>query len=149
MGETKGFKVRVGVVLVSHGKLLLVRQNDRPFWVFPGGTLEQEEGLETCAIREIQEELGLTIRVVKLLYVADFMHPKRHAIDVFFLGEIVSGQMTLATDENLNEAGYFTLEQLKRLDIQPAVVAQRVLAAMEAGFDSESGGYVGEYAPNA
>jgi ADP-ribose pyrophosphatase YjhB (NUDIX family) len=37
---TKGelFKIRVGVVVLDESdRLLLVRQNKRPFWVLPGG----------------------------------------------------------------------------------------------------------------
>ncbi|MEM0950933.1 MAG: NUDIX hydrolase [Cyanobacteria bacterium P01_H01_bin.74] len=66
-------KVRVGVVIIDEAGVLLVQQNNKPFWVFPGGTLEPGEGLFDCGIREIDEELTLSIEIKKILYLADFV----------------------------------------------------------------------------
>lgn len=33
------------------------------YWEFPGGTCEPGESLEQCVIREMQEELGVTVTV--------------------------------------------------------------------------------------
>lgn len=133
MGKTEGFKVRVGVILIhqdlpdSEPKLLLVRQNNRPFWVFPGGTLEPGEGLTTCGIREMQEELNLSVKLSEWSYLADFFHPKRQVVDVFFQGFWESGELTMTLDENLNEVGWFALKDLQALDVRPHLAKQAVL----------------------
>ena len=53
------------VALVREGKVLLIKRALAPYqhlWTFPGGRMEPGETVEQCAIREVQEELGITIR---------------------------------------------------------------------------------------
>lgn len=53
------------------GKVLIVKrgqnQSGAGDWEFPGGKVEEGETLEEALIREIQEELGIQIRVSELL----------------------------------------------------------------------------------
>lgn len=145
MGQTQGFKVRVGVVLMHRNNILLVRQNNRDFWVFPGGTLEPGESMGECAVREIQEECNLEIEAVKLLYVADFITAERQAIDVFFLGRILSGEFRLTEEENINEGGFYPLEALHKMLVAPPPIAHQVLKDAPGGFEHASGQYLGRY----
>lgn len=54
-------------ILQRGGKILLAKRPSKGLlgglWEFPGGKVEQGESLESCLEREIQEELGVTIRV--------------------------------------------------------------------------------------
>jgi len=53
------------VGIVRHGKILLIKRAFAPYqnlWTFPGGRMDDGETIEQCAIREVQEELGLTVR---------------------------------------------------------------------------------------
>lgn len=53
------------VALVRDSKVLLIKRAYAPYqnlWTFPGGRMDPGETVEQCAIREVQEELGLTIR---------------------------------------------------------------------------------------
>jgi ADP-ribose pyrophosphatase YjhB (NUDIX family) len=151
MANLYQFKVRLGVILIRDDKILLVRQNRRPFWVFPGGTLELGEGLEECAIREVREELNLDIGIEKILYLADFMREEngvlRQTVDVFVLADRITGTPVMTTDENLDEIGFFTLEDLKGLPVQPDVVARQLVKDWSQGFSGASGLYLGKYGP--
>jgi 8-oxo-dGTP diphosphatase len=149
MGKTKGFKVRVGVILPHQDGILMARQNDRPFWVFPGGTLEPGEDLETCAIREIQEEFNLTISIERLLYLADFIHPERQTVDVFFLGRYLSGTLQVTQEENINEGGFIDRQTFASLPVMPESVARQVLTDWDQGFSLVGGVYLGRYGPAA
>ena len=58
----------VGIALIIDGPRVLVTQRraDDSFplcWEFPGGTCEPDETLEVCVVREMQEELGVTVAV--------------------------------------------------------------------------------------
>ena len=53
------------VALVRDGKALLIKRAHAPYqhlWTLPGGRIEPDETIEQCAIREIREELGVTVR---------------------------------------------------------------------------------------
>ena len=53
------------VALVRDGKVLLIKRAYAPYqhlWTLPGGRIEPGESIEQCAIREVAEEVGLTIR---------------------------------------------------------------------------------------
>lgn len=49
------------VALWHHGLLLVVRSSYRPRWDLPGGGVGPGEDAKTAALRELQEELGLTL----------------------------------------------------------------------------------------
>jgi 8-oxo-dGTP diphosphatase len=53
------------VAIVRDGKVLLIKRAFAPYqnlWTFPGGRMDPGETVEQCVVREVQEELGLTIR---------------------------------------------------------------------------------------
>jgi ADP-ribose pyrophosphatase YjhB (NUDIX family) len=117
----QGFKIRVGVVVADPNqlKLLLLRQNQRSFWVLPGGTLEADppETLAECAVREVFEETHLQVTIQRLLYVGDFMAPGiKRSVDVVFLATLAPGcapsQAQLNPAEAVDEMGWVSFEDL-------------------------------------
>lgn len=72
--------------------LLTILRDDRPdipwpgHWDLPGGGREGNETPEACAVREIHEEVGLTIRVPDLLAGEAVQRP--HGIVWFFAAHL-------------------------------------------------------------
>ncbi len=62
-----------GPVIIEKGKVLLNKHGKDNFWKFPGGKVENfgfkdwENALEESAKREVQEEMGIDIKIVKSL----------------------------------------------------------------------------------
>jgi 8-oxo-dGTP diphosphatase len=66
--------VGVGAVIVSDGKVVLIRRKYEPLagqWSLPGGALEIGETLEAGVAREMLEETGLEVEVGPVIEVFD------------------------------------------------------------------------------
>jgi ADP-ribose pyrophosphatase YjhB (NUDIX family) len=99
--NTNLFQIRVTGVLVENGKILLVNQkvSSNRSWSLPGGRLEQGETLEEGIIRELFEETGLNVKVIKLLYICDKSDAAPPLLHITFLLERASGEIKLPTNE--------------------------------------------------
>jgi len=67
-------RVGVGTVVLRDGHVLLVRRGGAPAqgkWSIPGGLVELGETTEAAAIREVEEECGLRVRLLGLAGVID------------------------------------------------------------------------------
>jgi 8-oxo-dGTP pyrophosphatase MutT (NUDIX family) len=52
-----------GVLLFRDGRVLLIHRPNRGDWSFPKGKHEAGESDEQCALRELEEEVGLRVRL--------------------------------------------------------------------------------------
>lgn len=94
-------KVAAGVVFTYDGGILLVQRAIHPSygkWVFPGGYVDRGETLESAALREVQEESGLVVRLTRLLGVYSFAD--NPVIVVAYAGDVTGGSVEI-DDESL------------------------------------------------
>jgi 8-oxo-dGTP diphosphatase len=94
------------------GHVLLTRRTDFPLWCLPGGRLEDGESIAQAAIREVYEETGLTIKLVRLVGI--YSRPQwRQGGDhvIVFVGQTVGGILTPQESE-VADLRYFEPHQL-------------------------------------
>jgi 8-oxo-dGTP pyrophosphatase MutT (NUDIX family) len=115
-----------GVLVVDRqGRMLLQRRRDTGQWAIPMGKQEFGETVAQCAVRETQEETGVTVEVIGLLGIySDPGHivaytdgEVRQEYEVILLGRPVGGQP--AANDEASDVGWFTAWELSRLDIHP------------------------------
>lgn len=92
-------KIRAVAILIKKDEVLLIhRKNEKEYFVFPGGGVEERETIEQAVIRELMEETTIEVKINKLLY--------RHIYDndteqYFYLCDYISGKPKLG--ENSEE----------------------------------------------
>ncbi|QFG00638.1 NUDIX domain-containing protein [Psychrobacillus glaciei] len=87
---------RGATVIIENGRVALIKRTKphMTYYVFPGGGIESGETPEQAAIRETYEELGVNIRIQRLLKVLE-----QNGTQHFFLADIVGGNFGTGTGE--------------------------------------------------
>ncbi len=131
--------VGVGGVVVSHGRVVLVRRAKAPRmgeWSIPGGMLELGETLRAGVVREIEEETGLEVNSETVLDVFDSIvtdadgRTQYHYVLVDYLCSVSGGELRAASD--VSEARWATLEEVVSLvkrEMTVAVIRKGLSAA--------------------
>lgn len=101
-----------GVVFNARGEVLLLRDR-MGYWVFPKGHLEAGEAPEEAAVREVWEETGVRARVVLPLPSTSYVNPKGILREVLWF--LMEGEGPLRLEAGMAGAGFFTVEEAKRL----------------------------------
>lgn len=80
----------VAVIIDDHERVLLTKRSIPPFqgmWVMPGGKIELGEPIAVALQREVEEEVGLTVEVGRLIDVFEHVTPGEdncHYIILFY-----------------------------------------------------------------
>lgn len=115
--------MRVGVVLPRDDHLLLIRhrKGEQSYWLLPGGGLEYGEPIEACAQREVLEETGLEVAIVRPLFLSEAIAPDgaRHMLQITLLAQERGGDLRVGQEAVLEEAAFVDVQKLSKLDLRP------------------------------
>ena len=103
------FTYRVGGIFIHREHVLCQLATKEDFWFLPGGRAELGESASVTLLREMQEELGVDVKIERLLYVVEnfFTDPDDtwHELGLYFL-------ITAPASSYLNQS----LESIMRVD---------------------------------
>jgi len=91
-------KVGIGVLIFNEQNILLgkrIASHGVGTWSPPGGHLEFGESFEECALREVQEETGLTLTHPEFLAVTNdvFADENKHYVTIFMVAQAPEDQV--------------------------------------------------------
>jgi len=105
-------------------KLLLVRNEGADFWYAPGGGWDHKnESIEQCSIRETEEETGIKIHPVRLLYAQEFRPGNEDVHFELFWFAYPIGPTQIGHINDLHgiveEARWFSKEEIQPIKVFP------------------------------
>lgn len=142
-------RVRVaGIVPIEDGFVfmhrvdVIKREDFQNYYTFPGGGLEDGESLEDGTIREIKEEFGIDVKIIKKLY--EMQSERFNQKEYFFLCEYIGGEFGTGTGPEFSnnpkykDSGKYIPEIVKRKDVKdilllPKEIAKKFIKDIEKG----------------
>ncbi|MCW8963265.1 MAG: NUDIX domain-containing protein [Gammaproteobacteria bacterium] len=142
----------VRALVVRDGSVLLLKkdgggQGER--YALPGGSQDTGETLIQTLDRECQEEIGTSVEIGELLYVADYFKPRdtmpastRHLVEFLFSCNVPASYTPVNghhPDKHQIEVVWMRLEELDQVTLLPKSVAGHLRGALAGRED----GYLG------
>ena len=120
------FNYRVCAIMIWDGKILAMHDDRSPYYYLPGGRVTMGERAEQAVIREVEEELGITPKIVRPLWLnqafftEDVDNLNYHELCLYFLMDISDTdlltrgpQFTSAEGRRTHTFEWLSFERLK------------------------------------
>lgn len=104
------FRVAVNAVIERDGQYLLARRQDIGWWHLVGGGLEYGETIQQGLLREIQEEIGASVDILRLVGV--YAKPQKQEVVLTFLCHLAADTAEPRISDEITEIGWFAPDGL-------------------------------------
>lgn len=137
--ENARFKYRCAALIIENNHLLL--QSVYDYWTPPGGKVAMMENTKDAVVREIYEESGQNINILKYLFTAELFYIRHqrhhHELGIYYLAESKSlwekgKRITGSEGGKPIQYQWVPLDELKSYNIQPAFLLDYIHHLNEA-----------------
>jgi A/G-specific adenine glycosylase len=125
--------IGVAVIINDQHQFLIDRRPNEGLlgglWEFPGGKIEPEETAEACIVREVQEEIGIGVKVLRPLISLD--HAYTHfkvTLHVYVCRYLTGEPQAIACEE----VRWVTLAEMEQYPFPKA--NSKIIAALQKEF---------------
>lgn len=138
------FKLRVCGIIRKGDKVLIEKDSNSQLWSYPGGRVKLGESTIEAVKRELKEELGIEIEVVKkLACIQLFSKLPNNAIfhEIGFYYQVNNLQPLPCQDFDIEEEidkgkqkhnfKWITIDQLKEMDVVPRALKDVIISDLE------------------
>lgn len=121
-------------------KVLLIKRGMDPFkgrWALPGGFVKIDESVDTCAVRELEEEAGIKDVYLEQLYTFGRVDrdPRERVISVAYYALIPGEDVELKAGTDAAEAEWFDVDDLPDLSFDHAEILNMARQRLAAKMD--------------
>ena len=94
VSNRKKFNYRVCAIIISNNKILAMHDERSPYFYLPGGRVQMGETAEHAVVREVEEELNITPKIIRPLWLnqsfftEDVDKLNYHEICIYYLMDI-------------------------------------------------------------
>lgn len=126
--DKEEFEVCVRAVIQRNDKLLVCRHKEKDYCFFPGGHIDFGEGVREALLREINEELDISIKeclfigTVENIYIEDGQ--KHHEINLIF--NVKAREINRQSKENHIEFFFININEFSQENILPIALKKAV-----------------------
>lgn len=139
--ETGRFVYRAVGVLIHNKKLLIMKDENSPYYYIPGGKVRLHEISSDAIKREIKEEVNIDVNVKRILWICENFFKENasgetfHEIGIYYLLELNDEKILEKGDDFVMTEGgkhelvfsWKPLEQIKDLYLYPLFLKENVL----------------------
>lgn len=128
-------KYNSGILFIKRTKYNQDGSIKNIYYTLPGGHLEENENYKDAAVREVEEELGLKVKII-----SEFIHLYNNDLErdeVFFLADIIGGKLGTGNGPEFQNSDYIKygkyeieildLKKIKEYNILPIEVKNKII----------------------
>ncbi len=125
-----GKRERAAAIIIVDGKIVTMYREfqDRKYYTFPGGGMNEGEDERECVVREVFEEFGMTVQPERKLY--DYEDEK--SVEHYYLCKWISGEFGSGKGEEFQpdrnrgiyKPTFIKILDIPRLTLYPEMVAK-------------------------
>lgn len=126
------------LVLTKENKILFIKRikiGQEPYYVTPGGGIEENENSLEALKRELLEETGSQVAEISFLFHLDDVD-MRNSVDFYIAKEVSRGipsgsEWVLSNEQNKYELYEASIEELDKMNIKPKIVKKALINALK------------------
>ena len=112
-----------GCAIIESDKLLLLWKIKQKHYEFPGGKVERHETIESAALRECREEIGVNLELGELFYSNDFKIDNKLFTSNIYLAKITEDmQPEIKEKDVFRNILWMHLRDYKKYELAPNVI---------------------------
>jgi ADP-ribose pyrophosphatase YjhB (NUDIX family) len=123
------FEIIVRGIIIKNRKILVCKNKKKDFYYFPGGHVEPGESAEYALVRELKEELNLSVKKLSFMGAGENVYKdesgKHHEVNLIF--EVKAGKVKDKSMENHIDFFFFDVKRFTREKFLPAAIKKSVL----------------------
>jgi ADP-ribose pyrophosphatase len=134
----------VAAIIVEGDKILATQRGYGDFkgmWEFPGGKIEKNETAKDALVREIQEELNVTVEVGKRIKTVEYDYPTFHLSMKCFMCKIQDGEIELREHQSAKWLTADALDSVEWLEADIELIAELKSESIAQISDAAFGNY--------